>query len=150
MFYFVSVTAISHVRSHFTHSRPVYRQYSWAYFAKLLQHKVNGGGVGVLWGWGVGIRMIHFTQIHFIQFHSTQRKQFCIRFDNILSYLRKIILHELTANLHGGKTLYRSETLCITIYDARKQDAFWLYVYIQNSVISAIAISPIGYILWNL
>ena len=61
MFYFVSVTAISHVRSHFTHTRSVYRQISWAYFAKLLQHKINGVGWGCCGGdgWGYGWYISH-------------------------------------------------------------------------------------------
>ena len=123
MFYFVSVTAISHVRSHFTHSRSVYRQISWAYFAKLLQHKVNGGGVGVLWGWGVGIRMIQFTQIHFTQFHSTQRKQFCIRFDNILSYLRDNY-PTWADNQFTWRLNYLQVRYTLHYNDARKKDAF--------------------------
>ena len=63
--------------------------------------------------------MIHLTQIHFTQFHSAQRKLFCIRFDNILLTFfhiqEMIILHELTINLHDGKTMHRSDTLCITM-----------------------------------
>ena len=60
-----------------------------------------------------------------------------------------IILHELKINLHDGKTMYRSDTLCI-IMMLENKTLFWLYVYIQNSVIWTIAISPIGYLLSNL
>ena len=74
MFYFVSNTAISHVRSHFTHSHSVYRQTSLAYFAKLLQHKVNGGGVGVLWGvrvWDTD-DTFHTNTFHTVSQHPTE------------------------------------------------------------------------------
>ena len=79
MFYFVSVTAISHVHIIGKYLEPSLQNY--------YSTKSMGVGWGVV-GVGVGIRMIHFTQIHFTQFHSTQRKLLCIRFDNILSYSR--------------------------------------------------------------
>ena len=69
MFYFVSVTAISHVRSHFTHSRSVYRQ-----FCKIItaQNQCGWGGSVVGVRGGDTDDTFHTNTFHTISQHPTE------------------------------------------------------------------------------